>query len=186
MTQNIIRARWLLNPQRLEALESFHPLDGLLNVEDLIGVDHERVFISNLISHQLTSLDVALEILADLDFECIEAFGLILLAQSDHFRVGVAEPSLLKIINSSLYPRTVSILHTWSGGVSAITVFDQISDTLLLAWLTLLQQLNRLLLRQDIRAVTEVDAVHEKLKIAKHKFNGFRFEFLAQCSGADK
>lgn len=74
-------------------------------------------------------------------------------------------------------------MHTWSGGVSAITVFDQISDTLLLAWLALLQQLNRLRLRQDIRAVTEVDAVHEKLKISEHKFNGFRFEFLAQLRG---
>lgn len=96
MTQNIIGLSWLLDPQRLELFQLNDPVDRLINIEDLVGVEHECVVVTDLLSHESTTCNVAVNILTDLDFKSCEAFFPVDLAQVNHFLVGVAEPAWVR------------------------------------------------------------------------------------------
>lgn len=150
MTQNIVGARRFFDPQWLEIFQLLHPFDRLINVEDLVRIQHERRLITDFVSHQLAAFNVAIQVKADLDLESCEAQFLVLVAQRNHFLVAIAKPA-------------------GRCSVSQISVLHQLIRSRLFPRLVLLQQQNRFRLRENIGAVAKVDAVHEKLKMMEKK-----------------
>ena len=94
MSKHVIRAGRFLNPCEVVVLEFADPFDGLRHIPDLVGVDGDGDVRADRFTGELQPAQIVLEVLADLELDLLEAHDLgLLLGQTDHLLVGIAEPS---------------------------------------------------------------------------------------------
>src|SRR5690348_754962 len=93
MTEDIIWARWLLNPPRIEPGQAFHASDCLTDIPVLVGVHHQLAVVANFLPHDVCAMDIFLDIDPNLELEMGPALCYSLAAQLAHLLIGVAEPA---------------------------------------------------------------------------------------------
>ena len=93
VAQDVIGAGRLLDPQRPCRRQRLHPLDRLVDVPDLVGVDHQDPVVADLLADDADPADVVGQVGADLDLEVPPAGGDAFAAQAADLVVGVAEPA---------------------------------------------------------------------------------------------
>ena len=69
VSEDVVGARRLLDPQRLELGELLDPVDGLRHVPHLVGVDHEVGVPTDDLARDTEAPDVVLEVRADLELD---------------------------------------------------------------------------------------------------------------------
>lgn len=93
VTEHIVRRHRLLEPPDVEGCERLDPLDRLLHIEALVGVDHERALWPDFLANNARAAHIVVDRLADLHLEVREAIGeRFAAARADDF-IGIADPS---------------------------------------------------------------------------------------------
>lgn len=94
MAKNIIRAGRFLNPREIVVIEFADPFNGLRHIPDLVGVYGNGDVRTDRFTGKLEPAQVVFEVLTDLKLDLLKAHDLgLLLGQTDHLLVGIAEPS---------------------------------------------------------------------------------------------
>ena len=94
MAEHVIRAGRFLNPREIVVLEFADPFNGLRYIPNLVGVYGNGDVRADRFTGKLEPAQVVFEVLTDLKLDLLEAHDLgLLLGQTDHLLVGIAEPS---------------------------------------------------------------------------------------------
>lgn len=94
MAKNIIQAGRFLNPREIVVIEFADPFNGLRHIPDLVGVYGNDDVRTDRFMGKLEPAQIVFEVLTDLKLDLLEAHDLgLLLGQTDHLLVGIAEPS---------------------------------------------------------------------------------------------
>ncbi len=93
MSEDIVGTGRFFDEPRLEFGQRLHPFDRLGNLPDLICIDHQSPFPSDLFANNSTAADVVVQIATDLDLEHIPTLGKTLLAEFSQFFVVVSQPA---------------------------------------------------------------------------------------------
>ena len=124
--------------------QGVHPLDGLGHAPDLVRIDHQLPVGADDLPGDTGPAQVVLEASADLELEVREAIGERLLAQPPDLVVVVAQPAR-------------------GGGVRGVPGRLELGDPLGLAGFGRPQDVQRLVRRQRVGQVAEVDEANELL-----------------------
>ena len=94
MAEHVIRAGRFLNPREIVVLEFADPFNGLRHIPDLVGVYGNGNVRTDRFTGKLEPAQIVFEVLTDLKLDLLEVHDLgLLLGQTDHLLVGIAEPS---------------------------------------------------------------------------------------------
>ena len=93
VTEHVVGAGGLLDPERLEPRQRVDPLDRLRHIPDLVRVDHQRRVRADHLARDGQAADVVVEVGADLELDVPVAGVDRLLAEPPQLVVGVAEPA---------------------------------------------------------------------------------------------
>ena len=124
--------------------EMRQPLDGLVHVPHLVGVDHQLAIGAEHLARDAEPPDVVLQVAADLELDVREARIDRLLREPAQLGIVVAQPA-------------------GRGRVARVAVGFEIGQPLGLAHGTLAQQRERLIARDAVGDVAEVDQPHQLL-----------------------
>src|SRR5581483_676935 len=144
VAEDVVGRGRLFHPVRVELPERPDPLDGLVHAPDLVGVDRDPDVGADRLPHEAQPPLVVAAIGADLELDEVEAFGHRLAAEADKLGVVVAEPAGCRRV----------------GGVAG---GEQRRLTLGSAGLGAAQELERLLARERVLYISEVDEVDDLL-----------------------
>ena len=144
MTEHVIRACRFFNPQRIKLSERFHPVNGLVDVPNLVGVDHELRVGTDHFAGNTAATDVLLEIRTDLQFDVAVAGIHGLLAESAKLLIGVAQPAS-------------------TGRVAGVTRLGEFGDALLLGRGKFAQHRDGVFFGERVSEVLKVCGVDELL-----------------------
>ena len=142
--EDVVGARGLLDPVRVERRELLHPLDGLRHLPDLVGVDGDADVRAHRRAGDRHPPDVLLEVAADLELDDREAVLDGLDREPLQLLVVVAEPP-------------------WSRAVRRIALGQQGRGPLRPSRLRLAQDGERVLRCEDVSEVAEVDQLDDLL-----------------------
>lgn len=94
MAEHVIRAGRFLNPREIVVIEFADPFNGLRHIPDLVGIYGNGNVRADRFTGELEPAQVVFEVLTDLKLDLLKAHDLgLLLGQTDHLLVGIAEPS---------------------------------------------------------------------------------------------
>ena len=60
VAQHVVRTRRFFGPPGVEGSEVLHPRDGLIDIPDLVGIDHELAVGPDLFTHDAQAPDIVL------------------------------------------------------------------------------------------------------------------------------
>ncbi|MCY1226868.1 hypothetical protein D9M72_391180 [compost metagenome] len=139
---HVVGAGRLLDEPGLGKGELLHPVDGLVDLPDLVGVDHQMAVGPEHLARHGQAADVVLQVAPHLELDVVEARIDRLLRESAQLFVGVAEPA-------------------GRGGVAGVALGFQRGDALGLADSRIAQQHQRFFGRDAVGDVAKVDAAHQ-------------------------
>ncbi len=145
VTEHVVRARRLLDPERLELGELADPLDRLRHVPDLVRVDHEVGVPADHLASDGEASVVVRAIGADLELDVAVALIHGLPKKAAELFVAVAEPAGAR-------------------GVAGVAGFGELGDAVTARRRQLGEHRDGLVARDRVREVPEVGRVHELLR----------------------
>src|SRR5690606_9829059 len=137
---DVVRAGRLLDEEGVGEGQLVDPVDRLVHLPDLVGVDHQVTIRADDFTGDGEAADIVLEVAADLHLNVVEAGIDRLLAEAAQLVFGIAEPA-------------------GRGRVAGIAFLPEGGDALRLAGFGLLQNGNGLVTGQYVGKVAEVDNV---------------------------
>ncbi len=141
---HVVGAGGLLDEPRLGEGQLAHPVYGLSDFPYLVGVEHQVPVRPQRFAGDRHAPDVGVQIAAHLELDVIEAAGQGFMAQAPQLGVVIAQPA-------------------GRGGVAGIALAFQRAYALRLAGFLPAQQDQRLLLRDAVGHVAEIQGAHERL-----------------------
>ena len=145
VTQHVVGAGRLLDPQRVELGEDAHRGDSLLHPPDLVRVHHQAAVGAERLADQGGTAGIRLEILADLHLHVAEPAGDRLAHESRHLFVVVAQPA-------------------GRGRVGRVSDLEELQLPFLAAGDPGAKEIDCLLRTEDVVDVPEIDRGHELLR----------------------
>nr|GEZ78905.1 hypothetical protein [Tanacetum cinerariifolium] len=142
---DVVRAGGFFDEPRRGEGQFADPVNGLVDLPDLIGIDHQMTLRPQHLAGDAHAADVVLQVAADLQFDMGKTTVHRLLTQAPQFVVRVTQPSGRR-------------------GVAGVTVRHQRLHTLRLALGTFGQQRQGLVRRDAIGDVAKIDAAHQLLR----------------------
>src|SRR6185369_2512636 len=92
MTEHVVRARWLFDPEEIEIRQRADTVDRFLDVPALIGVDHQLVLRSDLLTDESDAGTIVLNRRANFDLEVRPSFRGRFPAEMTNLFVRIADP----------------------------------------------------------------------------------------------
>ncbi|MNS87827.1 hypothetical protein D3C72_1217820 [compost metagenome] len=141
---DIIRAGGLFDKPGLGECQMFNPRDGVVDLPDLVGVDHQLTIGADDLASNAHAADIVFQISPHLQLQVGETGIDRFLTQPTQLVVRVAQPP-------------------GGGGVTGVAFLQQPFQTLLFTLRPLFEQRERLLRRNAVGDVAKIDAAHQFL-----------------------
>lgn len=142
VAEDVIGRGGFLDPPGFEMGEGLHPVDGLGDIPDLIGIDHQLTIPTDFLADDRESTLVIGEVASDLDLDVVPAFGDGLAAEAADLVIGITEPA-------------------GAGGVGGITVAFEFRDAAGATGEAGFEEIDGFVAGEGVGEVTEVDAIGE-------------------------
>src|SRR5690606_35179163 len=143
--EQVVRAGRLLDEHGLESCKLVDPLDGLVNLPDLIGVNHDVYVITDGFARDAAATDVVIKVFTHFKLDALEPLSDSFATQHHQLLVVISKPAS-------------------RGGIGGKAVTLQVRDALVPAVVIAPQDRQRLIARQHIAQVTKIQCVDKLLR----------------------